>query len=156
MEIKETDSTQKRASLSRRTFLTLSTGTAAALMLGTTRWKAPETVKDALRRLSLPIPPLMTGTAQNGVVTYDLTAKPGTMEFLPGLQTATWGYNGAYLGPTLMLRKGDQVMLRVTNDIGVTTTTHWHGMHVPASLGVSNGQWSIVNCQWLTGRLINH
>ncbi|MCH8961736.1 MAG: multicopper oxidase domain-containing protein, partial [Bacteroidetes bacterium] len=80
----------------------------------------------------MPIPPLMTGTVQDGVVTYDLNMQQGMMEFLPGLQTATWGYNGEYLGPTLMLRKGDQVMLRVTNDIGVTTTTHWHGMHVPA------------------------
>ena len=54
------------------------------------------------------------------------------MEFLPGMQTATWGYNGQYLGPTLMLRKGDQVSLQVTNNIGVMSTTHWHGMHVPA------------------------
>ena len=95
-------------------------------MLGTPRWGAPQSAE------SLPIPPLMTGTAQDGVVTYDLTAQPGTREFLPGLQTETWGYNGDFLGPALLLRRGDQVVLNVTNNIDITTTTHWHGMHVPA------------------------
>jgi FtsP/CotA-like multicopper oxidase with cupredoxin domain len=58
--------------------------------------------------------------------------RPGQREFLPGQLTPTKGYNGDYLGPTLVVRSGSDVTLNVTNNIGVTTTTHWHGMHVPA------------------------
>ena len=67
-------------------------------------------------------------------MTYELTAQPGTRKFLAGRQTETVGYNGDYLGPTLVVRKGDLVAINVTNSFGVTTTTHWHGMHVPAAM----------------------
>jgi len=30
------------------------------------------------------------------------------------------------------MRKGDQVVLNVTNQLGERTSTHWHGLHVPA------------------------
>jgi len=79
------------------------------------------------------IPPTMTGTVVDGKKTYDLVMRPGTTEFLPGKQTATLGYNGNYLGPTLIMNKGDEVVINVTNDLGgPPTTTHWHGFHVPA------------------------
>lgn len=38
----------------------------------------------------------------------------------------------SYLGPTLLLNKGDEIIINVTNQIGDTTTTHWHGFHLPA------------------------
>ncbi|MCH7616447.1 MAG: multicopper oxidase domain-containing protein [Chloroflexi bacterium] len=75
---------------------------------------------------ALPIPPRLEGPV------IDLTMQAGEREFLPGVRTPTKGYNGDYLGPTLVLRAGSDVNLNVTNDIGVSTTTHWHGMHVPA------------------------
>lgn len=60
----------------------------------------------------------------------DLTLQHGTREFYPGFVTQTIGYNGAYLGPTIILQKGQQVTINVTNQLGDTTTTHWHGLHV--------------------------
>jgi len=42
------------------------------------------------------------------------------------------GVNAAYLGPTLLLNKGDSVNISVTNHLMDTTTLHWHGMHVSA------------------------
>ncbi len=123
---------KKRTMFSRRAFLALSSGSAASVLLGTSGFAVFSMTGRERMRLTLPIPPLLQGTTQDGVKTYNLTQQLGTMEFLPGMQTATWGYNGQYLGPTLMLRKGDQVSLRVTNNIGVMSTTHWHGMHVPA------------------------
>ncbi len=60
----------------------------------------------------------------------DLTLATGSRAFFPGTQTATIGYNGAYLGPTLILQKGQTVTLHVHNQLGDTTTTHWHGLHV--------------------------
>ena len=70
------------------------------------------------------IPPTMSGTD------FQLTLQTGTTEFFPGHQTATYGINGNLLGPTLILQKGDTVQMHVTNQIGQTTTIHWHGMHV--------------------------
>jgi len=54
----------------------------------------------------------------------------GTTQFTAGVNTTTYGYNGSYLGPTLIMNSGDAVTLNVTNNLGETTTTHWHGMHV--------------------------
>jgi FtsP/CotA-like multicopper oxidase with cupredoxin domain len=72
----------------------------------------------------LVVPPTLTGPI------YNLTMQTGTSEFTPGVTTPTAGYNGSFLGPTLIMHKGDDVVLNVTNELGETTTTHWHGMHV--------------------------
>lgn len=78
------------------------------------------------------IPPLDTGVWIDGVRTFNLLMQNGTTQFLPGLQTPTSGYNGSFLGPTLYIQKGDSVNLIVTNILGENSTTHWHGLHVPA------------------------
>jgi blue copper oxidase len=45
----------------------------------------------------------------------------------------TYAFNQyKYLGPTLILNKGENVNIKVNNQIGDTTTVHWHGLHVPA------------------------
>ncbi len=81
---------------------------------------------------TLPIPPLDTGTVGATARVFSLTMQPGTSELIPGVQTPTLGYNGSLLGPTLRMRLGEDVEIGVTNTIGETTTTHWHGMHLPA------------------------
>jgi blue copper oxidase len=52
--------------------------------------------------------------------------------FYPGFTTSTFGVNGSYLGPTLLLNRGDSVSINVVNNLMDTTTIHWHGMHVSA------------------------
>ncbi len=42
--------------------------------------------------------------------------------------------NGPFLGPTLRLRRGEDVDLIVQNNLDAMTTMHWHGMHVPARM----------------------
>ncbi len=74
----------------------------------------------------IPIPETLSGS------TIDLTLKPGTKSFFQGFQTSTLGYNGNYLGPTLILEKGQQITLNVHNQLGDTSSTHWHGLHVAA------------------------
>jgi FtsP/CotA-like multicopper oxidase with cupredoxin domain len=82
---------------------------------------------------SLRIPPLLAPrTDAQGRKVFDLTAEPGTSTFLPGTTTATWGVNGAYLGPTLRVSRGDRVLIHVHNHLPAMTTMHWHGMHLPA------------------------
>ncbi len=73
---------------------------------------------------TVPIPHTLDGT------TFDLTVQHGTSEIFPGIQTNTIGYNGSQLGPTLILKKGETVTLNVHNQLGDTTTVHWHGLHV--------------------------
>jgi FtsP/CotA-like multicopper oxidase with cupredoxin domain len=84
-------------------------------------------------RNRLRIPPLLEpDRTRDGGKRFRLSARPGESELLPGKKTATWGYNGPYLGPTLRARRGDHVTVEVANGLPETTTTHWHGMRLPA------------------------
>lgn len=81
----------------------------------------------------LPIPPLAEATvAADGTRIFTLQAMAGDTEMLPGIRTATWGFNGSILGPTLRARRGESVAVHVQNSLPEPTTVHWHGMHVPA------------------------
>ena len=48
--------------------------------------------------------------------------------------SATAGYNGAYLGPTLRVHSGEDARLDVTNRLQQETTVHWHGLLVPSDV----------------------
>lgn len=65
--------------------------------------------------------------------TFNLSLQQGSHQFYQGVNTGTYGYNGNFLGPTLILNHGDSVLMNVTNNLTDTTTAHWHGMHVPAN-----------------------
>lgn len=83
----------------------------------------------------LPIPPLADSQLDgDGYRVFELTAQPGTAELLPGTESATWGFNGAYLGPTLRAARGQRVLINVHNELAEGTTVHWHGMHLPARM----------------------
>ena len=84
----------------------------------------------AFAQTPVPIPPTLSGN------TIDLTVQAGTTEIYPGFTTNTIGYNGNFLGPTILLDAGQQVTLNVHNQLGDTTTVHWHGLNVsPANDG---------------------
>lgn len=73
------------------------------------------------------IPPTLTGT------TFNLTLDKSTKQFRTGTATDTYGYNGNnFWGPTLIMNKGDNVQMNVKNNLTEATTTHWHGLHIPA------------------------
>jgi len=73
------------------------------------------------------IPPTVTGT------TFNLTLAKSTKQFKTGAVTNTYGFNGAnFWGPTLIMNKGDNVQINVTNNLSEATTSHWHGFHIPA------------------------
>ena len=77
---------------------------------------------------SLPIPPLLFGAS------IDLSLQAGSMTFLAGKTTPTWGINGNYLGPAVKVRNGDAVTFRTTNNLSEPVAIHWHGMHIPANM----------------------
>ena len=70
------------------------------------------------------IPPTITSN------TINLNLQNGVTEFYPGINTNTMGANGALLGPTLILNKGENVSVYLQNSLTDTTTIHWHGLHV--------------------------
>ncbi len=71
------------------------------------------------------IPDTLSGTS------FNLTVHRDSVQLKPGKFTQTFGINtNAYLGPTLLLKKGDSISMNVHNQMGDTTTMHWHGLHV--------------------------
>lgn len=96
----------------------------------------------------LPIPPLDEGDWIMGGRTYDLQMANDSTEFFDGVMTPTSGYNGSYLGPTLLMHQGDSVVLNVTNQLGENSTTHWHGFHVPANMDGGPHQMIADNSSW--------
>jgi bilirubin oxidase len=72
----------------------------------------------------LMIPDTLSGSNIN------LNMQRGVISFFAGKNTKTMGFNGAILGPTLILKKHQNVTLNVKNNLGEPTTVHWHGMHV--------------------------
>ena len=83
----------------------------------------------------LPVPPLLEGElTASGTRHFALTAQEGSVSFIEGKSTPTYGYNGDYLGPTIRVKKGERVSFDINNTLGEVTTVHWHGLHVPAEM----------------------
>lgn len=83
----------------------------------------------------LAIPPLAEATVDaDGTRVFTLDARAGETEFEPGEPSNTWGFNGSYLGPTIVAKRGEHVRVDVTNSLEEPTTVHWHGMHLPAEM----------------------
>src|ERR1700758_5707417 len=73
----------------------------------------------------IPIPDTLTGT------NITLTMHTDSMVILPGKKTKTLAYNSFnFLGPTLIFNKWQAVNATIINQIGDTTTLHWHGLHI--------------------------
>ena len=51
-----------------------------------------------------------------------------------GVERLATTINGSLPGPTLHWREGDQLRLRVTNQLAEDTSLHWHGIVLPAAM----------------------
>lgn len=112
--------------MQRRDFIKLTTAVAAAGSLPL--WS--RSLMAAQDRPELPIPALLTPDAR-GVI--NVTAQQGKTRWLD--QTvATWGYNGALLGPALQLERGKPVTINLRNQLPEATTVHWHGLELPGEV----------------------
>ncbi len=72
---------------------------------------------------------------------YDLSIDSTSHQFRQGKHTPTCCYNSAktdnkneFLGPTLSMNGDDSIFISVKNNLLDTTTTHWHGFHIPAEM----------------------
>ena len=82
----------------------------------------------------------LTATAQFGppvavdnnpdptIVEVDLVAAETTWQFLPGIDTQVYTYNGTIPGPTIETNVGDTMIVHFTNNLPEPTTIHWHGI----------------------------
>ncbi|HRH38174.1 MAG TPA: multicopper oxidase domain-containing protein [Flavobacteriales bacterium] len=84
----------------------------------------------ALAQNPLAIPPILD------MDTFHLVVDEHVHQFYPGLNTNTYGASADYLGPTLLMHKGDTTCIRVQNELAEVTSMHWHGMQLP---GIMDG-----------------
>ncbi len=80
----------------------------------------------------LPVPDILSAGADGRIA---IKIMEGTTQWR-GTPTRTWGYNGFLLGPTLSMRRGQKIIMEVTNSLPEMTTVHWHGLEIP---GTSDG-----------------
>jgi FtsP/CotA-like multicopper oxidase with cupredoxin domain len=67
--------------------------------------------------------------SSGGQLQVPLEAAPGQM-LLAGRKAAALGYNGGIPGPTLRLRAGDTLRIKLVNNLVQVTNLHVHGLHV--------------------------
>jgi blue copper oxidase len=103
----------------------LSGGAVAATLLAT-----PGCAQPWPFRVPLPVPPLIDAHAQGGEIR--LVAQAGRHAFVAGRPAATLGYSGPILGPTLRMRRGDDVAVEIENRMDADTIVHWHGFLIPS------------------------
>lgn len=72
---------------------------------------------------------------------FDLSIDSVSHQFRQGNRTPTFCYNSEktnnkneFLGPTLSMNIEDSIFINVKNNLPDTTTTHWHGFHIPAEM----------------------
>ena len=65
--------------------------------------------------------------------TFDLTIDEVMVNFTGQLKVAT-AINGSIPAPTLRMREGDDITIRVTNKMGVMSSIHWHGLILPNNM----------------------
>jgi FtsP/CotA-like multicopper oxidase with cupredoxin domain len=70
----------------------------------------------------------------DGVKVFHLVAEELQHEFVPGLVSTCWGYNGRTPGPVIEAVEGDRVRIYVTNRLPAATSVHWHGVLLPSGM----------------------
>src|SRR5450755_603683 len=78
------------------------------------------------------IPTLHPDRTDSNTDYYDVTARPSQGQILPGFNTAFWGYNGMFPGPTIEARSGRRVSLRLHNALPRPIVNHLHGGRTPS------------------------
>jgi FtsP/CotA-like multicopper oxidase with cupredoxin domain len=119
-----------RPGISRRQFAATAAGTVSVLA-GAAGLTIPSIYPARAADARLPIPDLLTPTRCGGASVFTLRASPGDHEVLPGVRSATAGFNGPFLGPTVRWHNGQRVRMKVENNLDEDLAVHWHGAHVP-------------------------
>jgi FtsP/CotA-like multicopper oxidase with cupredoxin domain len=73
------------------------------------------------------------------VLEFNLEARIAEIEFVPGVKTRAWTYNGLLPGPYIRAKLGDTVIVHFRNSLPEATTIHWHGLRVPNNMDGAPG-----------------
>jgi len=84
----------------------------------------PSSPADATR--SLRLPPTIGGG--------ELSAAPSRQEVWAGSATALWTLGATYPSPTIRVRSGDFLSVRLQNRLPEATNIHWHGLTAPPEM----------------------
>ncbi len=78
------------------------------------------------------VPLLRTRAVGQGDGYRTLTAREGQARLRGADAEATpiWGYDGTVPGPTLRLKRGEELRVRVVNGLPQPTAVHWHGLRI--------------------------
>src|SRR6185295_14291990 len=65
-----------------------------------------------------------------------IRARPGTARLRGADHDATpiWGFEGMVPGPVLRVKRGEEVRVRLINELPADTAIHWHGVRVPNAM----------------------
>jgi suppressor of ftsI len=74
--------------------------------------------------------------SRNGILRTTFTAEKGPFD-VAGVSVRGKSYRGTFIGPTLRVRPGDTIGLRLRNRLGEPTNLHEHGFHV-SPIGISD------------------
>ncbi|WP_067545081.1 multicopper oxidase family protein [Nocardia crassostreae] len=114
------------SALTRRGFLALGAGAAAAVTLGAcaknTGGGPVQPDSEAVRRAEA-----ARRAANAPVREVALRAEPSTVD-LGGVQVRTWTYGGQLPGREIRIRKGEVLRAELSNGLPAPTTVHWHGI----------------------------
>jgi CopA family copper-resistance protein len=96
---------------------------AGGVLAGLSAWMNSSWAEAAVAT-TLGTAPILSGTE------FDLVIAETPVNFTGRPRLATT-INGSLPGPTLRMREGDTVTIRVTNRLSVDTSIHWHGILLP-------------------------
>jgi FtsP/CotA-like multicopper oxidase with cupredoxin domain len=121
--------------LNRRQFLTLSAGSAVAVLLS--QCSTGQSQESRQVPSSSSSSPAGVYTSSNGLLELDLEAKVNSVQ-LGTQQAQLLTYNGQIPAPRLEANPGDQVRIRFTNRLNQSTNLHFHGLHIPFTGNADN------------------
>ena len=75
----------------------------------------------------------LKGIRRAGALEFELDARPVWWQINGEQRVSAWTYNGIVPGPTIRVRNGERVRIKVTNRLPDETSVHWHGIGVPNS-----------------------
>lgn len=86
---------------------------------------------------ALLVPDILQAASAEGFLI--LKAAPTKFNLTSGVDQATdptdvWSYNGLVPGPEVRVKQGDEVRVRLVNNLPEPTTIHWHGIRLPNAM----------------------
>jgi len=112
--------TRQNSNISRRTFVK---GVVASSIVASSSLTLKASTKISARR----------GTEELSGIEFNLTIDKINVN-ITGEPTVATAVNSMMTGPTLRWREGDEITIHVTNNLGESSSIHWHGIIIPPAM----------------------